>query len=230
VGDEKEIEMYDISSEFGDIIVLPPNPNFPTSSQCTIANFYATKFYKEDVCFICGIDQIPLSNMFIKNLIEDCKNEEYVMLIADALIPNHWRNLNGTSPTSYHIGLGSTFDEIFKFEDDFKLEVDKIFNLDTLETFLNKNRNEIIDIGFWGIDESYFSMKLRNYNGDIKITSKDNFKLLVDRRVECRRIEEPPYDIEKLKSGWYSEAHLCRPFHNHSLYITNLLNNIETYE
>jgi len=32
--------------------------------------------------------------------------------------------------------------------------------------------------------------------------------------------------MNKLKNGWYSHSHLCRPFSEHSEYILNMFNNI----
>lgn len=230
VGNEQEIKDCEISDKYGDILIIEPNPNYPVSAQCTIANFYATRLFPDEVCFICGIDQVPLSQIFIKDLISDFNNQDYVMLISDAYLPNHWSNENGTSPSSYHISKGSSFNEIYNFDDSFFLEVNKIFELGTLEKYLNKSKNRVISEDYWGIDESYFSYMLRGYHGDVKIISKDYFKLLKERRIECFRSSETPYDLEKLKNGWYSESHLCRPYKNHINYIEKLFNEINYYE
>jgi hypothetical protein len=47
-----------------------------------------------------------------------------------------------------------------------------------------------------------------------------------ERRIDCMRNLEVPYDIQKLQDGWYSQAHLCRPFERHKNYIINLFENI----
>jgi hypothetical protein len=230
VGTEQQMKDCNISDKHGDVIILSPHTDYPISSQCTIANFYATKFFLNEICFICGIDQIPLSNMFTSDLIKNYNDEDYIMMISDAYLPNHWKNNNGTSPSSYHISKGSSFNEIYEFESDFKDEIEKIYQSNTLESYMNTDRKRVIQLSYWGIDESYFSMMLRKYQGKINIVDLNQFKLLKERRIECYRTQETSYDLDKLKSGWYSEAHLCRPFSGHSDYITKLLNNIEINE
>jgi hypothetical protein len=47
-----------------------------------------------------------------------------------------------------------------------------------------------------------------------------------DTRIECFRDKETPYNMDKLRNGEYSHAHLCRPFSDHENYILNMFNNI----
>lgn len=229
LGTVDELKKCNISDEYGEVVLLAPNPKYPTASQCTLALFWYTQFYEDEVCFINGIDQVPLSGLFIKDLIKDISEEAYVMMIADACNPD-WTDEKGVSPSSYHIAKGKKFKEIFSFQDNFINDVDKIYNSGILEEYLNHNPSGYQSEFYkWGIDETYFSYKLRNYKGDIKIESLQKFKLLSERRIECYRSFETPYDFLKLKNGWYSEAHLCRPFANHTNYILTMFNNINFY-
>ena len=71
VGTEEEKNNAGISSEYGEVIVVDPNPNYTIPSQCPWALFWATQFFQEEVCFICGIDEVPLSGMFFKDIIKE---------------------------------------------------------------------------------------------------------------------------------------------------------------
>ena len=66
---EEEKKECNISEEFGEVIITQPNDNYPINSQCTLASYWATQFFPEDVCFICGIDEIALSSCFIKEMV-----------------------------------------------------------------------------------------------------------------------------------------------------------------
>lgn len=218
IGTKQEAKQCNISDEHGDIIYALPNYNYNIPWQTTWALFWATQFFPDDTCMIMGIDQIILSNIFL-DMVKDFDDDSYAMLIADAYKPNHWTHT--ASPSSYHIAKGRTFKKIYNFEKHFMIEAKKVYE-SGIKAFWEESE------GRWGIDESYSSAKLREWNGTIH--SLDNFSLLVERRIECERHKETPYDVEKLKQGWYSESHLCRPYTNHKNYIDTLLNNIPVYE
>jgi hypothetical protein len=216
VGEESEIESLGLSNEYGDIITVQAHPDYHIPWQTTWGMFWVTQFYPDDTCLIIGIDQVPLSNLFL-NMVSPFSDDSYAMLIADAYRPNHWSIEGSASPSSYHIAKGSTFQKIYNFDSDFKSEMTKVHD-SGIKGFWEDTA------GRWGIDETYSSAKLRAT--DVPIHSLDNFTLLCERRIECERHKETPYNLDLLRSGWYSESHLCRPFTNHVEYITNLFNNI----
>jgi len=215
-GTQDELNELNLSTEYGEIIVQPTHPDYHIPWQTTWMLFWATQFYPSETCLIIGIDQVPLSGMFIKDMIKDINENSYAMLIADAYRPNHWTSTS--SPSSYHIAKGSTFDKVHNFECDWLTEATKVHS-SGIKGFWEDTE------GRWGIDESYSCHNLRNAK-EVNIVSLNNFTLLCERRIECERHKETPYDINKLQQGWYSESHLCRPFTNHVNYITNLFNSI----
>lgn len=217
LGTEDEMKEAGISEEYGDVIIQEPHPEYPVPFQSTWALFWATQFYKDDVCIIMGIDQVPLSRMFF-DMVEPLNIDDYAMLIADAYRPHYWTET--ASPSSYHVATGESYCKVYGFEKDFKDEVEKVVN-SGVKAFWEDTA------GRWGIDETYSCYKLRE--GKVNVVAIDNFSLLCERRIECERHKETPYDLEKLKQGWYSESHLCRPFTNHVNYITNLFNSIPCY-
>lgn len=222
LGTEEQMQEVGIDTSLGDVIIQPYHPEYQVGWQSTWALFWATQFYRGETCTIMGIDQLPLSPMFFRDLIKDVNPDAYCMLIADAYRPNHWTVDKSASPSSYHIAKGSTFDKVHKFERDFMREVEKLYN-SGVHGFWDEGESR------WGIDESWSSINLRN-SKDVDIVSLDNFSLLCQRRIECERHKETPYDITRLQEGWYSEAHLCRPYTNHKNYIDTLIDNIPVFK
>lgn len=213
-GAYQEAKEAGISREYGDVIYVQPNEKYHTPWQTTWGLFWATQFFLEDTCLIIGIDQVPLSGMFIFDMIKDLPEDAYALLIADAY-GSMWDK--GASPSSYHIAKGSTFVKIYDFDANFALEAEKVYNSGIDALWENTE-------GKWGIDETYSCHKLRQSGANIHGFS--NFRLLEQKRIECCRNQEPTYDIERLKNHDYSEAHLCRPFSNHSQYIQQLYDSI----
>jgi len=229
-GEENDIERLNLSREYGEIIIQKPNENYPVAWQTTYAPFYYTKFFKNEIVTTIGIDQVPLSSMFLIDMIKDIDDEQYVTLIDDAYLPIYWSNPNGTSPSAYHIGKGETFDKIYNFEETFILEVEKIYNMKVERDYDPNDAFWASKEEVWGMDESYTSKKLREYkknNG--KITCFSNFQKLKERRIECYRTMETPYNDDLLLNGWYSESHLCRPYTDHVEYINRMFSLIPKY-
>lgn len=207
----------------GDIFYQKPHPDYPVPVQTTLALFYFTHFFPDEVLLTHGIDEVHLGPIFIRDMIKDVPDDHYVQLIDDAYLPHYWAN-GGTSPSGQHVAKGSTFNKVFNFESDFHAFVERVMNSGT-EAFWEKTE------GRWGLDESYASRMLREYrDNEGKITCFSNFTLLCERRIECERWRETPYDVDRLKLGWYAQAHLCRPYADHKEYLDRLFNDIAEWK
>lgn len=230
IGEESDIERLGLSREYGEIIVQKEHPSYRVGWQTTWALFYFTKFFPEETLVIMGIDQLPLSDMFLRKMIEDCDGDDYVMLIDDAYRPIYWEDANGTSPSAYHIAKGKTFEKVYGFEDDFFKEAEKIYHTPVERDYNPSDAYWASGEDKWGIDESYASKMLRSYRkSGGSISALGQFQLLQKRRIECYRVVETPYDDYMLSSGQYSESHLCRPYTNHVEYINRMASLIPKY-
>lgn len=221
-GTECEFKELGLSDEYGDIFFEKPIDNVG-NWYYTWALFYYTKFFPNETCLIMGIDQIPLGTYFLKDLIDNVNNDDYIMLIDDHYVKTNqtkydWSN-GGFSPSAYHISKGTTYSNIYNFEDSFGEEIKKIISED-LKTMWNNG---------WGMDESYSSKKLYEYNKKEIIKCFNKSEELVQRRIECNRIYEPSYNIDDLQNNQYIECHSCRPYHKHKNYLDNLFNNIPKF-
>jgi hypothetical protein len=230
-GKEDDIDRLGLSREHGDIIVTEHNPRYQIAWQTTWALFYFTKFFPDDVITIMGIDQLPLSDMFLIKMVSDLPDDEYTMLIDDAYNPIYWENPNGTSPSAYHVARGKKFIEIYEFNDDFMSEIDKVYNTKVERDFSYSDAFWQSGEEKWGMDESYSSKKLRDYSlSGGKVNALSNFGLLSKNRIECYRTLETLYSDEKIINGEYSESHLCRPYTNHINYINRMASLIPKYK
>ena len=217
LGTLDELVEAGINCDLGDVIIQEPHKDYHIPFQTTWSLFWATQFYKEDTCIIMGIDQVPLSNMFM-DMVTPLQETDYAMLIADAYKPNYWTKT--ASPSSYHVAKGETYCKVYEFESDFSKEIEKVCNSGVVAFWETTE-------GRWGIDETYSCFKLRE--GKVNVVAFDKFTLLCERRVECERHKETPYNKDLMAQGWYSESHLCRPYTNHVNYINEMLNNIPCY-
>jgi hypothetical protein len=221
-GTQEELETANLSTKYGNIII-ETSVNNVLPWQYTWALFYYTKFYLNEVCVIMGIDQIPLGTYFLKDIIQDVNDDQYVMLIDDQYtlenkFPKKW-DQGGFSPSAYHIAKGSTFNSIYNFEDSFEKEIKKINSLNIPTMWIDG----------WGTDEAYSSKMLREYHNRDRISDLSASDSFLKRRIDCHRHNEVPYDINLLNSNYFIECHACRPYEHHQQYLDTLFNNIPKF-
>lgn len=221
-GTSDELKRANLSEKYGEIKLGQPVPNVPIW-QYTWALFYNTKFYPNDTCAIMGIDQIPLGTYFLRDVIENVEDDNYVMLIDDQYkYEGKWKTKwdeGGYSPSAYHIAKGKTFNDVFQFEDTFEKEILKV-----------KEANVPTMWGDgWGTDEAYSCRKLYEFPDRKRISDLSKCRDFLSHRIDCYRNLEPPYDINKLQNNFYIECHSCRPYSRHKNYLDNMFKNIPKF-
>lgn len=221
-GSKDELSYLNLSTKYGEILLENKIPHLPVW-QYTWALFYFTKFFLEETCAIMGIDQIPLGTFFLRDVIQNVPEENYVMLIDDQYkLESKTRfkwDEGGFSPSAYHIAKGKTFQEIYKFENSFEDEINKINNLNIKTMWDNK----------WGTDEAYSCYKLLNFENRNRISDLSKSSDFLKRRIDCHRNFEIQYDISLLNKNFYIECHSCRPYSNHKNYLDTLFKNIPKF-
>ena len=221
-GTQEQLKAANLSTEYGEIIIQSEVKGI-LPWQYTWALFYFTKNYKNEVCAIMGIDQIPLGTFFLKDSILNIPENNYVMLIDDQYTlenkyPKKWDE-GGYSPSAYHIAKGQTFCDVYDFEKTFESEIRKIDSLNVETMWGDK----------WGTDESYSCSKLKSFNDRLRISDLSLSSDFLNRRIDCHRKQEIPYDLSTLNSNFFIECHACRPYREHKTYLDNLFNNIPKY-
>jgi hypothetical protein len=221
-GTPENLKSANLSEEFGNII-LEKEVSGILPWQYTWALFYFTKFYKDEICAIMGIDQIPLGTFFLKDSISNIDNNNYVMLIDNQYTlekkhPTKWDE-GGFSPSAYHIAKGQTFCDVFNFENSFEDEVLKVNSLNIKTMWGDK----------WGTDEAYSCLKLREFKKTGRVYDLSLAQDFLNRRIDCHRNNEVNYDLNLINSNHFIECHACRPYSNHKDYLDTLFNNIPKF-
>lgn len=221
-GTKEESKKANLSTEYGNIIFEQKVPEV-SSWQYTWALFYYTKYFQYDVCAVMGIDQIPLGTYFLRDVIKEVPDHNYVMLIDDQYTlekksAKKW-DQGGYSPSAYHIAKGKTFLEIFEFEDSFESEIKKINSLNIKTMWGDK----------WGMDEAYSCKRLMEFSDRNRISDLSLSKDFLNRRIDCHRQFEVPYDVNMLQNNFFIECHSCRPYHEHKQYLDKMFNDIKKY-
>jgi hypothetical protein len=229
-GTQKELNDCDLSPEFGEINLLERCDEVTLDTNlewaCTWGLFYGASLYKTETCMLCGIDQIPLNGNFFdfyKNINES--KEKYVVGFADAY---HDFDLNPLTdyPSSHHVATGQKFKEIYEIDDDWFIEIKKVFN--------KKNNFKILSQNCWGLDECYSSSILRSRiaNSSDIVLMKIFHKYWKHHRLDRSNMEEfKNVNLNKIKNNFYCEFHANRPFENNGIELMNeIYKEINEYE
>lgn len=203
-GSEEELRAQELSEQYGEIIRLNPVPEVvvdPTLDwSITWALFWGPTLFPEDVCLTSGIDQLPLSDMFMK-LIKDIPEDDYVVGFSDAYTGcSHF-------PSSHHVAKGKNYKKIYDIDSSWENEVKKVFKS-------AKTRHTNLPSNLWGLDELYSSEVLRSHpEFPEKVHLIKEFHTSWNPRRLCRS-RLWGWDKAALKNGEYSELHAPRPYNN----------------
>jgi hypothetical protein len=218
VGTEAEFQACNPSTEFGDVVRLEkdlpnlpeakhvPDPNRPALT--TLAVLHGPTMFPNDVCLTSGLDQFQLSPSFF-NRAEASRADlvsgfagcpEYIQREQEIGIRN--------VPTSHLVAKGSTFAKIMDTIPDWAEDAARMWRSDCKVMWDAFNR--------WGIDESFFSMKMWEKVNAGQITV-DLFSTEFWNEWKARRLNRPhavdAVDMGKLYRGEYTELHSERhPF------------------
>ena len=203
-GSEEELKQSNLSTQFGDVIRLKHVPEVIVDPSLdwsiTWALFWGPTLFPNEVCMTCGMDQLPLSDLFFK-AIEKIPNEDYVVGFSDAYTGmDHF-------PSSHHVSKGENFSKIYGVDTSWEAEIKKVFNKGSL-----MYRGQLGD-NLWALDEVYSSGILK----DFMETSPNKVHLMKGfwsdwhpRRI-CRS-RDNEYNKDSLKNGEYTELHSPRPY------------------
>jgi len=204
------------------------NPDWVT----TWSLFFIASKYENDVCLLCGIDQIPLSTFFFEKLKEVDENK-FVVGFADAYEKYNKNTLgyfntktNVMYPSSHLVGTGKKFKDIFNINNDWEKEIEKVYNSKD-EYYLNNN---FYSSKMWGIDECYSSEKISTYENKDEIEYFNIFwNYWYPRRIDLDGRINFNYDLDKLKDGYYSEF-TCKNYYLYEKKFLEIINSIKKFE
>lgn len=210
-----------------------------TAIQACSVRMFGTKYFPDEIC-VCGdLDMLMVNKNYFVNQLKHYPDDSLVIMSSDAydLTRPESEKLFKNEPLPfkqemygyvYNVGKGKTFT--------------KILNSDcSFEEFMirHANHKEGYKI-MWLIDEFYFADCVNHNNHGVEIIKLkrghySNF--LTPRRIERHNfpvdlvwdgeIENQKkygiYDLEKLKNGYYIDAHCPRPYIEYKKVIDNLV-------
>lgn len=162
---------------------------------CTWGLFYGASLFPDDVCMLCGIDQVPLSGLFFDELrkVPNWDNR-YVIGFGDAYHGAYF-------PSSHHVAKGRLFRSIYGVHPDWQTEIEKVFAA-------RPRYAQHVAEDYWGLDETYSSDLLLRH-ADYAVMNIF-WKLWRPRRID--RTSPTACDLERVSQGFFSEWHGLRPF------------------
>lgn len=167
---------------------------------CTWGLFYGASLFPNDICMLCGIDQIPLSGIFFDAL--RCLpnwDKYYVVGFGDAYSGSYF-------PSSHHVAHGQQFRTIYGIEASWEAEVKKVFA--TRHSYPKHVHEDA-----WGLDETYSSERLLAQKSKVLLMNLF-WRMWHPRRID--RVNPTPADMERIRQGHFSEWHGLRPFESNN--------------
>lgn len=210
---------------------------FPRNWSITWSIFYGASLFPEDVCVTSGIDSLLLGDRFFDFIREDMQPKEDDWVKDKLVIPlgdayNGMGHYAGTYPTSHVTAKGKIFKQLCGIEDCWEEEIKKVFWSKDLINFTRDQVWHGFGRDYWGLDEQYWSVFVRNDKifgcqpqgrrpkSDLTIIKEGFFSYWITRRL-CRgrntgagkRGKGYAYGTKKCQDGYYIEIHGDRPFH-----------------
>jgi hypothetical protein len=230
-GSNLEFESQNFNIDTFDYKIIPhipelsdPKPNWVVPWSL----FWGASQYKNEVCLLSGIDQIPICDIFFKKII-NIEDNKFIVGFADAYKKYNQHTLgyfntqtNVLYPSSHLVGKGKKFKEIFQIENNFEVEAIKVFN--SKERYY-LNNNFYPSSKLWGLDECYASEKISTYNDQKDIIELNLFwDYWIPNRIDIHT-PNVNFDLNLVKSGYYSEV-TCKNYDQYKDKINLIIENI----
>jgi hypothetical protein len=197
-----------IDASCGDVFFLNKVPEVTVNEKrdwaCTWGLFYGAAQFEDDVCMTCGIDQAPLSDSFFKTVSKYDYDKDYVVGLADAHRSADW------FISSHHIAKGKMFRQVYGILPSWEEEVKKVFSFRNSYGDMYGLYHGMVD--YWGLDEKHSSFIIKNNPVVIKHRGVYHEYIYPNRLDRGYNMD---VDVERLRSGGYSELHAPRPYNDH---------------
>jgi len=172
-----------------------------TALQSQIARLYGIKQINNTNVLISDIDMIPININYFKDTAKELKDDEIMFYSGQPY------GVNNYFPMCYVLGKSEILTDLF--------QLCKFESFEEFVLCLHKKYN-----GDWNTDEHYVYDCVKAYN-------KDKIVIKTDREFS-RRIDRSnwTWQLELLKSGYYIDSHLLRPYKDYKQPIDQLVDQI----
>ena len=187
---------------------------------------HGTKYFQDEVCMTADIDMLMISENYFLKSIEKLDDESLVIMDSKAYdlerieCQTHNESCENRYPICYIIGKGKTFNRILNTDRSFEEYAAALLNL---------------KLG-WGTDELYFGDKVNNTDcgvNVVKLIRNYTTPWKAEKRIDRHNFSEQllidsqktdtVYDINKLSSGYYVDAHCPKPYINYKKEIDQII-------
>jgi hypothetical protein len=198
---------------------------------------YATKYFQDEVCMTADIDMLMINEDYFLKQMEKFDEESLVIMDSKAYdlerieCQNHNESCENRYPICYITGKGKNFNKVLNTDRSFEEYTDELRKL---------------RLG-WGTDELYFGDRVDNTNHGVNVVklvrnyttpwkaekriNRHNFPVILkhEGEIEAQK-RDGVYDLDKLKSDFYIDAHCPRPYNDYKKEINELVEIIKKYE
>lgn len=190
-----------IDETLGDVIRFEPIEGVPTSLYAQAIRLLLPALFEDEGCIISDIDMIPLSRDYFIDSVSNVPEDTFVVYRNKAYHPN-----TKQYPMCYCAAYGKVWKEIFN-----------VNNIKDVPRIIKKWHE--LNLG-WSTDELLLYHYLNAWNK----FSTNCIKL--DHSVS-KRIDRAHwgYSSEKIKTGYYIDAHCLRPYKRHKKTIDTIMEN-----
>lgn len=188
-----------VDTSLGDVVRFKPIPGVPTWFYAQIVRLLFPAYYPNDICMISDIDMLPLNRNYFEQSMEFITDPAALVIFRDKSAPDRY-------PMCYIVGRGATFQELF--------------NLENLDQIPNRVA-EWFKLGLdWYTDETVLYRAITNWSKYHTHVAKLGYGDEQETDRICR--SKWQYDLDRLRSGGYVDAHLPRPYCKHVAEIEQL--------
>ena len=193
-----------VDESLGDVIRFDPIHGISNAFYTKTIRLLMPCLFPDDISIISDIDQLPLNKSFFFDSIAKLPDDCFVSYNSKF----HEDDINLAGPMCYHAAKGSTFREIFKVED--KIEITWMVQIwhKSISNFIK------VDIDWFHMgDEVALGLMLKKWDPNWK-KSHTRWVGLDGYLEKTIWWEGLKYDLSLIKSGFYNDVYLPRPYHN----------------
>lgn len=192
-----------LNTKYGEVYYQDPleNSDISTASQSQILRLFAASKFSEETCLISDLDMMPLQSKYFHDEVESVPDNNIVFYSSDAYLPS------GPSypafPMCYMLAKGKTFQEILGA---------------TYENFYEEIVEWMSHSHGWFTDEKVFYKKWNNWSNRLERTTLLRRGFNISDAHTMKRIDRAYnsfYNEEMLRSGYYIDYHMPRPYSLH---------------
>lgn len=178
-----------VDYSLGDVIRIQPIPGIPTSLHAQVIRLLLPIYFEDETCIISDIDMIPISKDYFVNSVKDIPDDHFVIYRDHG-----YGKKSRRFPMCYSAAKGKTFKEIFKIK--------------SIEDIPNKVIEWSKLKHGWATDEFVLCQAIYKWNLFKSKCTRLHHTSMLPQRIDR---SDWKYDKNKLKEGYYIDAHMLRP-------------------